>query len=161
GRGNDRGRRAGAEAAREYPTMGSAALAPVREFDEPIRTRTAAERAEADARAAQRAADRGAERGSGESRRRLRVAPPLPVAVARAPFVVMLIGIVVVGVVGILVLTTMINANQFRLNNLQTQQATLNQQQEQLQATLTEQSSPGNLLRAAQRLGLVPAGQLW
>jgi type II secretory pathway pseudopilin PulG len=158
-------RRNAATAARDYPVDGSAALAVVPEevdFDDlgPVRSRTVEEREAADARAAQRAADRAAGRSATESRRRLLVAPPLPVNVARAPFVAMLIGIVVVGVVGILVLTTMINANQFRLNDLQNKQAGLNQTEQQLQQNLAQQESPGSLVAAAHKLGLVPAGTL-
>jgi hypothetical protein len=160
-------RRSAATAARDFPVDGSAALAAVpADVDVdvdglgPMRSRTVAEREAADARAAQRAADRAAGRSTAESRRRLLVAPPLPVNVARAPFVAMLIGIVVFGVVGILVLTTMINANQFRLNDLQNRQAGLNQQEQQLQQNLTQQESPGSLVAAAHKLGLVPAGTL-
>lgn len=158
-------RRSAATAARDFPVDGSAALAVVPgevDFDDlgPVRSRTAEEREAADARAAQRAADRAAGRTASESRRRLLVAPPLPVNVARAPFVAMLIGVVVLGVVGILVLTTMINANQFRLNDLQTKQAGLNQQEQQLQQNLAQQESPGSLVAAAHKLGLVPAGTL-
>jgi hypothetical protein len=145
-----------------YRTSGSAALqveyAP--DLDEPLRVRTVEEREEADRRAAERAANRAAGRADLESRRRLRVAPPLPVTVARAPFVAMLCVVVVAGVVGILVLTARINANQFRLNNMQSQQAGLNQQEQSLQETLSQQQSPGNLVAAAKKLGLVPAGTI-
>jgi hypothetical protein len=158
-------RRSAATAARDYPVDGSVALAVVPgevDFDDlgPVRSRTIEEREAADARAAQRAADRAAGRSATESRRRLLVAPPLPVNVARAPFVAMLIGVVVLGVVGILVLTTMINANQFRLNDLQSKQAGLNQTEQQLQQNLAQQESPGSLVAAAHKLGLVPAGTL-
>jgi hypothetical protein len=88
------------------------------------------------------------------------VAPPLPVTVARAPFIAMLCGVVVAGVVGILVLTAKINANQFRLDNLQSQQAGLDQQEQQLQEAIAVQQAPGNLVAAAKKLGLVPAGTL-
>jgi len=151
-----KGKSAPAKGRVAYPTSGSGALAPIfrdDEFDEPVRTRTAAERAEADERAARRAADRAGVK----DRRRLRVAPPLPVNVARAPFVALLIGLVVVGVVGILVLNTAINANQFRLNHLQSQQANLDQQEDQLKQNLDQLESPGSLLAAARSLGLVPA----
>ncbi len=161
-------------AASAYPTAGSSALQPeyqqpdyeqsefadVTDPDAPLRTRTAAERADADRRSAERIAHRAAGRADIESRRRLRVAPPLPVKVARAPFVAMLCVLVVTGVVGILVLTAKINANQFRLNNLQAQQAGLNQQEASIKQTLAEQQSPGNLVAAAKKLGLVPAGTL-
>jgi hypothetical protein len=156
-------RRNAATAGYDFPVDGSTALAVVPEdFDDlaPVRSRTAAEREAADARAAQRAADRATDRSAAESRRKLRVAPPLPVTVARAPFVAMLLFVVVAGVVGILVLTTMINANQFRLNDLQSKQAGLNQQEQQLQQNLAQQESPGSLVAAAHKLGLVPAGTL-
>jgi hypothetical protein len=146
-----------------YLTSGSSALAPayVPEDDvEPALSRSAEERDAADQRAAERAANRAAGRAEMESRRRLRVAPPMPVSIARAPFVATLIGIVVAGVVGILVLTAMINANQFRLNNLQSQQAGLDEQEQTARQTLTQQQSPGSLVTAAKNLGLVPAGTL-
>ena len=116
-----------------YLTSGSSALAPAYlpdDDDEPARTRSAAERDAADQRAADRAASRAAGRLDAQERRRLGVAPPMPVSIARAPFVALLCTIVVVGVVGILVLTAMINANQFRLNNLQSQQAGLDAQEQ-------------------------------
>jgi hypothetical protein len=157
-------RRRAATAAHDFPVDGSAALAVPADvdFDDlgPVRSRTVEEREAADARAAQRAADRATNRSATQSRRRLLVAPPLPVNVARAPFVAMLIGVVVLGVVGILVLTTMINANQFRLNDLQSKQAGLNQQEQQLRQNLAQQESPGSLVAAAHKLGLVPAGTL-
>ncbi len=139
-----------------YETDGGLALAPRMVPEEPARRRTPEERAAADARAAARAADRDTTR----VRRRLGVAPPSPVAVARAPFIAMLIFIVVAGVVGILVLNTMITANQFRLNNLQSQQPALDQQEQQLRQDLAQQESPGSLVAAARKLGLVPAGTL-
>jgi outer membrane murein-binding lipoprotein Lpp len=148
-------------AARDFPVDGSSALARAvtvePELAEPVRRRSAAEREAADERAAQRAADRDA---AVDSRHRLRVAPPLPVSVARAPFVATLLFVVVAGVVGILVLSTLINANQFKLNELQNKQATLNQQQQQLQQNLVQQEAPGSVVADANRLGLVPAGPL-
>ena len=146
-----------------YLTSGSSALAPDYlpvDEDELAHARSAAERDAADQRAADRAASRAAGRLDAQERRRLGVAPPLPVSIARAPFVALLLTIVVAGVVGILVLTAMINANQFRLNNLQSQQAGLDAQEQTARQTLTQQQSPGSLVAAAQKLGLVPAGTL-
>jgi type II secretory pathway pseudopilin PulG len=158
------GASAGSRSDRElaYVTSGSSALAPdfLPDVDEPVRTRSAQEREAADRRAAERAAGREAGRADVESRRRLRVAPPMPVQIARAPFIAMLLVIVVAGVVGILVLTAMINANQFRLNNLQSQQAGLDAQEQTRQQKLNQLSSPGSLLADAKKLGLVPAGTM-
>jgi hypothetical protein len=89
---------------------------------------------------------------------RLRVAPPVPVSAPRAPFVALVLGVVVAGVLGILVLNTKINENAFRLANLQSQQNTLDEQEQQLKAQLAEESSPTSLAAAARKLGLVPAG---
>src|SRR2546430_17326041 len=47
----------------------------------------------------------------------LRVAPPAPVSVPRAPFVALVLVLVVAGVMGILVLNTKINENAFTLRS--------------------------------------------
>ena len=96
--------------------------------------------------------------GTGKSKPGLRVAPPAPVTVARAPFVALVLVVVVAGVLGILVLNTKINENAFRLSHLQSQRSTLNQQEQQLDQQLAALDSPNSLAAAARRLGLVPAG---
>jgi hypothetical protein len=89
---------------------------------------------------------------------RLRVAPPAPVSVPKAPFVAGVLAVVITGVVGILVLNTKINENAFRLEALQQQQGKLDRNEAQLTANLAEKESPTSLAAAARRLGLVPAG---
>ena len=91
-------------------------------------------------------------------RSRLRVAPPLPVAVPRAPFLVLLLVIVVAGVFGVLLINTKINENAFTLDKLHNSQSSLDQQEQKLAQDLTVAAAPGNLAAAAKRLGLVPAG---
>jgi len=88
----------------------------------------------------------------------LKVAPPLPVSVPRAPFVMLVLLVVVGGVLGILVVNTKINENAFRLDKLQQQQTALNLQQQDLEQQIAYFESPGNLAAAARKLGLVPAG---
>jgi hypothetical protein len=83
---------------------------------------------------------------------------PLPVAWPRAPFLMLVVGIVVIGVVGVLVLNTKINEGSFRLGDLRASQAALDLQEQQLNQQLADLESPGNLRAAATRLGLVPAG---
>ena len=75
------------------------------------------------------------------------MAPPLPISLPRAPFLVLMVSLVVVGVVGVLVLNTKINENAFRLDALRGQQAALDLQEQQLRQNLTELESPGNLRR--------------
>jgi hypothetical protein len=117
-----------ARRAPEYPTQGSTALR--------------AERAGAPQEAAPR----------------LKVAPPLPVAGPRAPFVALILVVVVGGVLGILMLNTKVNENAFRLHDLQQRQTELDQQQQRLEQQLADYESPGNLAANARKLGLVPAG---
>lgn len=86
---------------------------------------------------------------------RLRVAPPAPVSVPRAPFATLVVALVVGGVLGILLVNTKINENAIRLGELREQQTTLNLQRQQLNQQITEAKAPGNLLEAARKLGLV------
>ncbi|SCL18439.1 hypothetical protein GA0074692_0397 [Micromonospora pallida] len=127
---SDRTQRPGetrARGAREFPTQGSAALRPQ-------------------------------ERATGGTRPtapRLRVAPPPPVSVPRAPFVGMVLVLVVGGVLGILLVNTKINENAFKLEKLQQQQAKLDVDQQQLEKRIAESEAPGNLTAEARKLGLV------
>ncbi len=97
--------------------------------------------------------------GTGAEKPRLRVAPPAPVTVPRAPFVALVLTMVVAGVLGILVLNTKINENAFRLAQLQSQRSDLDQQEQQLDQQLADLESPNSLAAAACRLGMVAAGQ--
>ncbi|OLE26887.1 MAG: hypothetical protein AUG44_11630 [Actinobacteria bacterium 13_1_20CM_3_71_11] len=88
----------------------------------------------------------------------LRVAPPAPVSVPRAPFVALVLVVVIAGVLGILVLNTKINENAFTLNHLQDQQNHLDQQEQQLDQHLADLESPNSLRAAALRQGLIDSG---
>ncbi|WP_436521994.1 hypothetical protein [Actinoplanes sp. HUAS TT8] len=88
---------------------------------------------------------------------RLRVAPPLPIRAPRPTFAAGLIVLVLVGVVGILLVNTKTMEQSFQLDALRKNQASLDEQQQELQQQLNQVSSPGNLAAAARRLGLVPA----
>lgn len=81
--------------------------------------------------------------------------PPAPVAVPRAPFVVLVLLVVVGGVLGILLLNTKINENAFVLHELRQQQVALDQREQQLEQEIAQASSTAQLAAAAQRLGLV------
>ncbi len=120
-----------ARGAREFPTQGTAALRPVEKA------------------------------GSAASARppRLRVAPPPPVSVPRAPFAALIVVLVVGGVLGILAVNTKINENAFRLERLQQQQSRLDLEKQQLDKQIADAEAPGNLTAEARRLGLVDAGE--
>ncbi|MFI6781786.1 hypothetical protein [Micromonospora sp. NPDC050276] len=120
-----------ARGAREFPTQGTAALRPVEKATSAASARPP----------------------------RLRVAPPPPVSVPRAPFAALIVVLVVGGVLGILAVNTKINENAFRLQRLQQQQARLDLEKQQLDKQIAEAKAPGNLTAAARRLGLVDAGE--
>ncbi|MFB6396826.1 hypothetical protein AAFH96_27540 [Polymorphospora sp. 2-325] len=127
-------------AVREFPTQGSAALAP---REQEWRATAEPAGAEVDAQPAPR----------------LRVAPPRPVAVPRAPFVAAVLVLVVGGVLGILVINTKINENAFRLDSLQTEQAALDVREQKLKREIAQHEAPGNLTARARQLGLVESKQ--
>ncbi|MFE9206000.1 hypothetical protein [Micromonospora sp. NPDC007230] len=125
----DRREETRARGAREFATEGTAALRP-------------AERT----------------RNTGAASPRLRVAPPPPVSVPRAPFVGLILVLVVGGVLGILAINTKINENAFKLERLQQEQAKLDVDQQRLKQEIAEQEAPGNLTANARKLGLVESG---
>ncbi|HLL66003.1 MAG TPA: hypothetical protein VK453_09675 [Micromonosporaceae bacterium] len=88
---------------------------------------------------------------------RLEVAPPMPVSAPRAPFVALVLALVVAGVVGILVINTKIVENAFTLHTMEQQQSALDLRQQGLERELAFLESPGELAAAATRLGLVPS----
>ena len=88
---------------------------------------------------------------------RLRVAPPAPINAPRAPFIALVVAVVVAGVLGILLINTKTAENSFRIDSLQKQQAKLDAQQQALENEIADNNSPGSLDAAARRLGLVKA----
>ncbi|WP_203740989.1 hypothetical protein [Catellatospora bangladeshensis] len=94
-----------------------------------------------------------------EARRpRLRLAPPMPVAAPRTPFVLLIVLVVVAGVLGILVLNTKIAEGGMQLTEMKKQQQQLDLREQQISQEIAQAESPGHLDAAAKRLGLVPAG---
>jgi hypothetical protein len=90
---------------------------------------------------------------------RLRVAPPAPVTTPRAPFVLLVLVLVVGGVLGILVLNTKINENAFQLHDLRDQQAALDVDEQQLVREIAQKEAPNNLAAASIQYGMVPSNQ--
>jgi len=95
--------------------------------------------------------------GKAPGNARLRVAPPAPVSAPRAPFVALVLVLVLAGVIGILVLNTRIAENAFKLDALKTKQSTLDRDEEQLRRDLANKESPVTLASRAKQLGLVPS----
>ena len=136
-----RGYSRGDQPIQSYPTEGNAALKA--ELAEPLRGTGASQ-----PREAQR------ERAVPP---RLQVAPPAPITAPRAPFVAVIIAIVVAGLIGILLINTKTNENAFEISKLQDQKTALDNQQQDLENQIAGYESTGNLDAAARRLGLVKA----
>jgi cell division protein FtsB len=75
------------------------------------------------------------------------------------PFVFLLVGLLGGGLVCLLVLNTILASGSFQLTSLQQSNATLGQREQQLQAQIAEEESPGELAAEARKLGMVPASQ--
>jgi hypothetical protein len=91
---------------------------------------------------------------------RLRVAPPAPVRAPRAPFVALVLVLVIAGVIGILVLNTKIAENAFRLHDLRAEQSNLDIKQQRLERELARKESPGELAAQAARNGLAEPSRM-
>lgn len=77
-------------------------------------------------------------------------------SLARLPFLLVLAGLLVIGMVGVLVLNTQLQSQAFGLRNLQRQAAELGYEQAALQSQLDATSSVQNLTRRASELGMRP-----
>jgi hypothetical protein len=85
---------------------------------------------------------------------RLTVAPPAPVAAPRAPFVALVLVLVLTGVIGILVLNTKIAENAFVLDDLHRKQSSLDRDEQRLKSDIAKQESPAYLATRATQFGL-------
>jgi hypothetical protein len=88
---------------------------------------------------------------------RLRVVPAPKFRAPRAPFVVVIVAILTVGLVGLLLLNTALAQGSFRMHDLQRQTAALQDREQQLQIDVDGANNPSRLAAAAHHLGLVAA----
>lgn len=96
--------------------------------------------------------------GAAVERARLRVVPRARAArAARVPFVLVVSLVLLAGVVGLLLFNTSMQQASFTTTTLQERAVHLAAREEQLTAELEALREPGNLGRAAQELGMVPA----
>ncbi|MGI8628442.1 MAG: hypothetical protein ACR2J5_18030 [Geodermatophilaceae bacterium] len=77
----------------------------------------------------------------------------------RGPFIVLVLGLVILGTIGLLVLNTVIAAESLRAGQLIQRNAELAVVEQELQRQVAEGLSPQELAQAARDLGMVPAGQ--
>jgi hypothetical protein len=77
---------------------------------------------------------------------------------SRAPFIVLVLALAIGGLIGLVLLNTAVNENAFRLHDLNTRQAALDKQEQQLEQALDDRAAPAKLAAQAKKMGLVPAG---
>lgn len=86
----------------------------------------------------------------------LRLVPAPGRRAPRAAFVALVLGVLAVGLLGLLLLTTQMQQRAFTLFDLQNQVDTLNEQRQTLQTALAQKESPASLAESARLLGMVP-----
>ena len=92
-----------------------------------------------------------------QPKRGLRLVAPVANRARRMPFVVVLLAIIGSGLVGLILISTAMQAQTFELAKLTTEARQLETTQEALQREVSELESPENLGPLAMALGMVPS----
>jgi hypothetical protein len=88
----------------------------------------------------------------------LRLVQPRRSSAAKAPFVIVLVSLLVGGLLGLLLLNTLVAKESFALHDLSTQSKALTQQEQDLARQVQALQAPANLAGRATKLGMVPGG---
>jgi Tfp pilus assembly protein PilN len=94
---------------------------------------------------------------TGASRPGLRLLPGGRTTAPRAPFVVLVLLVLGVGLVGLLLLNTSLQQSSFELRELEQQSQLLRDRHAEVSRLVAQQASPEELARQAEDLGMVPA----
>jgi cell division protein FtsL len=86
----------------------------------------------------------------------LRLVRPVRSRARKAPFVVVVMTILSIGLVGLIVLSTILQAQSFEAEKLNSQAAALETQQQLLTREVDKLQSPANVARRAIQFGMVP-----
>jgi hypothetical protein len=89
---------------------------------------------------------------------RLRAVPAPAARRPLAPFLLVTVGLAVAGLVGLLLLNTLVAQDSFRLSALQRDNRALAEREQVLVARVSALDAPGGLARRAEKLGMVPSG---
>ncbi|MBV9844209.1 MAG: hypothetical protein JOZ47_03920 [Kutzneria sp.] len=104
------------------------------------------------------AAERAYARRANRKQRLLRVAPTRTSRLApKAPFVLLVMGLLVIGVLATLFLSLSAIADSYRLEDAKGQVTELSSKVERLKADVAKMESPDALMSKAKELGMVPA----
>jgi hypothetical protein len=88
----------------------------------------------------------------------LRLVPQRRSSAARTPFAVVLVVLLVGGLLGLLLLNTLVAQGSFELSRLSSESRALQQQEQQLAAEVQRLQAPAGLAQRADKLGMVPGG---
>ena len=86
----------------------------------------------------------------------LRPVPAREGGLGRLPFMLILAGVLVVGLVGLLMLQTRVQEQSFEVHQLQTKATELSYRQAQLEVQVQQKATPAEIARQATALGMVP-----
>jgi uncharacterized protein HemX len=86
----------------------------------------------------------------------LRPVPTRQGGLGRLPFMLILAGVLVAGLVGLLMLQTRVQEQSFEVRQLQTKATELSYRQAQLEAQVQQKATPAEIARQATSLGMVP-----
>jgi len=88
----------------------------------------------------------------------LRLVPQRRSQAAKTPFAVVLVVLLVGGLLGLLLLNTLVAQDSFRLHDLSTQSRQLQLREQQLAGQVEDAQAPSRLAAQANRMGMVPGG---
>ncbi|NRQ51003.1 hypothetical protein [Aeromicrobium stalagmiti] len=86
----------------------------------------------------------------------LRLVRPVRSRARKAPFVVVVLTVLSIGLVGLIVMSTVLQAQSFEAARLQSQATSLQTQQQALSREVDRLQSPANVAREALAIGMVP-----
>lgn len=86
----------------------------------------------------------------------LRLVRPVQSRARKAPFVVVVLSVVSVGLVGLIIMSTVLQAQSFESSKLKREARTLTTQQQALNREVERLQSPANVAREAIAIGMVP-----
>jgi hypothetical protein len=89
--------------------------------------------------------------------RALRLVAPVSSRARKAPFVVVVLTMVGIGLVGLILMSTMLQAQSFEVSKLQAEADALHTRQQALSREVDRMQSPSNLAVRALQLGMVPS----
>lgn len=86
----------------------------------------------------------------------LQLVQPVRARARRTPFVFVLLAIVALGLIGLIMMSTVMQGQAFRMSELTREASTLQMEKQALELEVRQLQSPSNLARIAEKQGMVP-----